>query len=419
MNIWLWAVYLRYMESKKESEEGDGNMDCTMVAHEAAANVLECKLDVTVGSSSKDTLWGSLPNDILDRALLFLPFPELFRVRTVCKRWDSLVLCNNFQHLFLDCPVTWGQFYTQRFGRKSGAPTSVLWATYDLSLRKWVCMPEIIFPAAVKALSWNLVVANGGLLCFAALEACRMLVCNPMTKAWKELPQMKRMNSIAPALTHMVVNNVTNSYTILFAGNKNHKESEDGYRSTEVYNSISSSWEPAGLVPADLALKSGAFCNGLFYCMTRNLTTGLYKVIILNLQQRVWIDKNVLLPAGFENYPYVVACGGHIYAVAGSLEGGQLPMTSIGIFELEPTSLEWMEIAYYQNRDFLCSTGAIYGCGGDGTKIFVVTYAYDMLVAVYDISQGHWENPIKGSFYDLKDIYETRFSFQPDIAMSP
>jgi hypothetical protein len=42
-----------------------------------------------------------------------------------------------------------------------------------------------------------------------------------------------------------------------------------------------------------------------------------------------------------------------------------------------------------------------------------------MLVAVYDISQGHWENPIKGSFYDLKDIYETRFSFQPDIAMSP
>jgi hypothetical protein len=39
----------------------------------------------------KETLWGNLPSEILERVLAFLPVDSLIRMRCVQRRWNELI----------------------------------------------------------------------------------------------------------------------------------------------------------------------------------------------------------------------------------------------------------------------------------------------------------------------------------------
>jgi len=147
----------------------------------------------------------------------------------------------------------------------------------------------------------------------------------------------------------------------------------------------------------------------------------VHAVVALDLSTLTWRDSIIPIPEGL-NYPYIVACSGGVYLVGGSSEAtDRMPMASIGIYMLKGGSSAggWMKVSEYSNVPFLRSTGAIYGCGASGNKIHVVTYAYDMWVAVFNCAAGVWEEPIKGNFFDMKDIFETKFSFQPNLCVAP
>lgn len=162
--------------------------------------------------------WRSLPCDILERAVALLPLQDVYRVRSVCKRWNDLIHCAQFQEASLRCPVPWGPFYSPRIGWKGRGSPLVPWSSYDLAERKWITMPELEFPSLGRNYSWNLMAANGGLLCFGASDARGILVCNPMTNKWKALPSVSGA-SRAPVITHMIVDELRSSYKLLFAGN--------------------------------------------------------------------------------------------------------------------------------------------------------------------------------------------------------
>ncbi|XP_024396523.1 F-box/kelch-repeat protein At5g15710 isoform X2 [Physcomitrium patens] len=377
------------------------------------------ELTNSIDDDSGSSPWTSLPTDIVEHALALLPFPYIFQVRSICKKWNSLIFCSQFQEASLRCPVPWGQFYSPRIGWKGGASPLVTWQSYNLSEGKWVSMPQFEFPTFARKFSWNLIAANGGLFCFGASDARRLLVCNPMTKRWKELLPVS-LDSKAPIISHMIVDEQRNSYDILFLGNAAYKQPDARCRMVDLYDSVTDTWNAAEMLPADLILKSGAYCSGEFYCLTRHFLTGRYTIVILDLTMLRWRDNNIRIPEGFENYPYIVACSGQVHLVSGSSEATDtMPMASIGIFRLDPNLSSWEKVSEYSNFQFLRSTGAIYGCGAHGSKIYVVTYAYDMWIAVYNISTGIWEEPIKGNFYDMKDIFETKFSFQPNLRVAP
>lgn len=173
---------------------------------------------ITPGLEMQDSSpWRSLPSDILERALALLPLPDVFRMRCVCKRWNSLIHCAQFQESSLRCPVSWGPFYSPRIGWKGRGPPFIQWASYDLAEGKWISMPQFEFPLLNRNSGWNLMAANGGLFCFRASDGRRILVCNPMTNRWKELPS-GRLDSRLALISHMIVDELRSSYKILFAG---------------------------------------------------------------------------------------------------------------------------------------------------------------------------------------------------------
>lgn len=192
-----------------------------------------------------------------------------------------------------------------------------------------------------------------------------------------------------------------------------------GNAAVDLYDSVTNKWTAAEKLSAGLSLRSGAYCSGEFYVLTKLISSGLHTVVILDLISLRWKENTILIPTSFAKYPYIVACSGHVYLVGGSSETTDtMPMESIGLFQLDPSG-RWKKVSEYSNHVFLRSTGAIYGCGAHGGKIYVVTYAYDMWIAVYNCATGVWEEPIKGSFFDMKDIFETKFSFQPNLRAAP
>lgn len=165
--------------------------------------------------------WRALPSDILEQALSLLPLPDVFRVRSVCKRWNFLIHCAQFQELSLRSRASWGPFYSPRVGWK-GQGSQSLWSSYDLSEGKWITLPQFEFPLCARHCIWNLLAASGGLFCFGASDGPRrMLVCNPMTKRWRELPSVSLDYSARVVMfTHMIVDELRSSYKIVFAGNR-------------------------------------------------------------------------------------------------------------------------------------------------------------------------------------------------------
>jgi len=205
----------------------------------------------------------------------------------------------------------------------------------------------------------------------------------------------------------------------VLAGNAAYKWPDPRCGMVDFYDSVANRWSPAQNMSAGSVLKCGAYCCGEFYVLTRHFRIGAYAVVILDLTTLRWRAKTIPIPVEFENYPYIVACSGRVYLVGGSSEAtDRMPMASIGVFQLDRSN-RWIKVSEYLNEQFLRSTGAIYGCGSNGSKIYVVTYAYDMWVAVYDCATGFWEEPINGSFIDMKDIFETKFTFQPNLRVAP
>ncbi|KAI4371229.1 hypothetical protein MLD38_019491 [Melastoma candidum] len=51
-------------------------------------------------------IWSRLPLKLLDRVLAFLPPPDFFRSRSVCKRWYSLLFSPAFLQLYLSVSPT-------------------------------------------------------------------------------------------------------------------------------------------------------------------------------------------------------------------------------------------------------------------------------------------------------------------------
>jgi len=120
-----------------------------------------------------EALWGTLPEDLQDRILAWLPFPAFARACTVCKRWNSVMYSHSFLEMYRRVPSPDPCFLM--FEAKDRSMCSV----YNPASNLWHRIPftffhyETKFPCA----------AAGGLLCFCGVSAYPSLsVCNPLTR---------------------------------------------------------------------------------------------------------------------------------------------------------------------------------------------------------------------------------------------
>ena len=180
------------------------------------AKVVDCEKEDPVQNHTsqvelKPSLWSNLPDHLIERVLTRLPVAIFFKFRCVCKSWHNLLYSPVFLQAYAEAPTQspWFLMFTDDDYRDG--------STFDPILNKWHHIPfpslpqnETFFPAA----------AAGGLVCFGCYADGwkTFVVCNPLTKAWRELPPMLnppfRLYTVG-----MVVDRDTKSYKVLVAGN--------------------------------------------------------------------------------------------------------------------------------------------------------------------------------------------------------
>ncbi|MCO5549185.1 hypothetical protein L7F22_002651 [Adiantum nelumboides] len=229
-------------------------------------------------------IWSSLPEDIIEKVLAWVPLTSVLRFRAVCRRWNSVLLSGRFlsshsksslhrQPCFLLCTI----------GQVS--------CTYDPSLGKWLTLLKPTSPGA------SVVASTGSLLCLGnQVTECRVLsVCNPITRSLRHLPAMSKLRLIHKVT--MVEDRNTNSYTIVVAG-------EDGLPMpnphnfnliTEVFNSRCNAWHAAEdpLPEANFGSDPGVWFQGSFYCLTELP----YGIVRFCPEEGVWRKVSVVMPS--------------------------------------------------------------------------------------------------------------------------
>ncbi|KAL2622391.1 hypothetical protein R1flu_002596 [Riccia fluitans] len=213
------------------------------------------------GLTLDSKLWRTLPSELLERVLSKLQFQSLVKFRTVCKKWNALIISPN---LAPRNPKPKPVLLHFRDYYEGNFPSSLDCGSTCLSIRNsktnmWEnqCIP-------FTWCTYRLVAADGGLLCFSGKENIEdFVVCNLLTKQQKFLRLPARLLPPLPQgasfsrpheyiLSGMVVNEETGHYKLVVAGLH-----VAGPRTTLLYDSETNTWKVSAPVPRLSSLLEG------------------------------------------------------------------------------------------------------------------------------------------------------------------
>ncbi|OAE33368.1 hypothetical protein AXG93_3296s1070 [Marchantia polymorpha subsp. ruderalis] len=300
-----------------------------------AAGMVDC-WDATVNQVERNTvmettLWRELPEHLLDMVLAGLPVQSLTRFRSVCKRWESMLLSPNFLKL---CAGRQSEKPWFLFSGPSGECIA-----HNPNSNKWVIFPLNFLPSFKSVAA-----ASRGLLCIKG-DDDRIFVCNPLTRSSVELPPMsiQRENPVMG----LVVDKDQNSFKLIVTSSF-----YDSLRAsdvtTEVYDSVSRSWKLIDSRLSRFPLQREALSyNGFLY------SAGCSTVLVYDVNNEMWnqmdspvmelgvtgpkLDTTVL--------PKICECKGRLLMVAITVNSA-LVITRVAIWELaqERSSARWKEM---------------------------------------------------------------------------
>ncbi|CAH8328047.1 unnamed protein product [Eruca vesicaria subsp. sativa] len=276
----------------------------------------------------EDSIWSMLPEDLLNEILARLPPFMIFRIRSVCKKWNLILQDNSFlkfhSHVSSHgpCLLTFWKNSPQIVPQCS---------VFSLPLKTWYKVPFTFLPPWAV---W-LVGSSGGLVCFSGLDGLtfRTLVCNPLMQRWRVLPSM-HCNQQRQLI--MVVDRSEKSFKVIATSDIYGDKSLP----TEVYDSKSDKWSLHQIMPAvNLCSSKMAYCDSRLYLETLS-PLGL---MMYGVDTGKWEH----IPAKF---PRSLLDG---YLVAGTQKrlflvgriGLYSTLQSMRIWELDHTKVSWVEIS--------------------------------------------------------------------------
>jgi hypothetical protein len=334
------------------------------------------------------SLWSALPTELLERVLTFLPFPFLFRLRSVCKRWNALPHCSYFRQLVGNRP--WGACLPVLFCKDASADedegwNSDSWSAFDTTSQQWRRLPPLTC-LDVHHRKY-LVVGSGGLLCIGDFESTHnnlvvLVVCNPVTRAFRELPPTST-EWAEPDLTAMAI--AGPGYKLILAGNRAfNPDSDPEYRTTEVFDSLSQAWAIAGDIPPNLELHSqeGALCKNKLYCLARDLKQGTWNTLVAyDLTTSKWTVISHDIPHGSRT-PHVMGSHERILAMSEHDEGAIL-------YELDIASRKWREVSKVPVEMYGVIGKRVVACTVDGEYLCVTGCSANQWYSLM-YSHGKW-----------------------------
>ncbi|KAG0579079.1 hypothetical protein M758_4G072100 [Ceratodon purpureus] len=213
-------------------------------------------------------LWEKLPIEMVEHMISFLPVPALYRNRTVCKRWNSII----------GSPEFW--VLCARSTRKLNGSFIVLrqedgWSFLNLEERRWYKIDfdeRVVYRPLCRIDSMD---GDGGLLCHHRARESSIFVTNPIGERFRRLPPCTAPIhdlSVKP-IVNIVVDDVVRSFKVLVIANG--PEGERIYVDKPrmvIYESTTNKWRNSS--DPNVPLKGfpflatcSIFLNGLLYVL--------------------------------------------------------------------------------------------------------------------------------------------------------
>lgn len=267
-------------------------------------------------------LWSSLPPDIWERVLSYLPERALCKFRTVCKKWHSLPTFRSFRDLRAELhpkQPTIIVAHCYRFG-----------AVYDREQNDWSVIDFSFLRAAFAAVGvryYKIQAAEGSLLAVWSASSSEkkkaVVICNPVAKTWRYLPPMAIHTDIR-MVVHMAVDKKTSGLRIFVFGFENRTTSEPLF---QIYDSLSNSWSlysyPSRILQSSRPL-SGVLHNETFYALFYDIVAQNHILMSFNVAEELWTDVRVHFPRFFVTGQLLVA-NSRLYLVTPCKEIGGHP----------------------------------------------------------------------------------------------
>ncbi|KAG0589926.1 hypothetical protein KC19_1G057600 [Ceratodon purpureus] len=278
-------------------------------------------------------IWGNLPVHILESILAWLPVSTLLKLRCVCKRFNNILHSPTLRATLrrINRPRSVQAWYLFRGeGRECAA--------FNPEADSWCKLPLQALNLPSSATGIRVVAAAGGLLCLRQGE--RMIVCNPLSKAWRELPP--RQNTWKFPIVGMVMDTEIEEYVVVMAGsaNPNTNGKKHDRLVTEVYSSRSKTWKSIEEdYPAQHLYQTNAVhCNGFLF------SAGFESILAYNLEQERWRElKGPAMQDAQLMLPQICECNGCLLMVEVASE--HWLMTRVSIWALQQQNNRWINLA--------------------------------------------------------------------------
>lgn len=343
----------------------------------------------------EDNIWAMLPEDLLNEILARVPPFMIFRLRSVCKRWNSILQDHSFLKFHSQVPSHGPCLLT--FWKNSQTPQC---SVFSVPLKQWFRIPFTFLP---QWAFW-LVGSSGGLVCFSGLDGLtfKTLVCNPLTQTWRTLPSM-HYNQQRQLI--MVVDRKDRSFKVIATSDIYGDKSLP----TEVYDSKIDKWLLHQTMPAvNLCSSKMAFCDSRLYLETLS-PLGL---MMYRLDTGQWEHIPAKFPRSLLD-GYLVA-GTHKRLFLVGRIGLYSTLQSMRIWELDHAKVVWVEISRMPPRYFralLRLSAERFECFGQDNLICFTSWNQGKGL-LYDVDKKVW-SWIAGcalqSYNSQVCFYEPRF----------
>ncbi|KAK8284444.1 hypothetical protein V6Z12_D08G160400 [Gossypium hirsutum] len=331
----------------------------------------------------------TLPDDLLERILAYLPIASIFRAGSVCRRWHEIVSSKrflwNFSHVLSQKP--WYFMFTS-----SDEPVGY---AYDPILRK--CRSELH-------------------------------VCNPITKICKKLQEPPGMKFSDYSALSLSVSRTSHNYTISIVKSKQVPGNFLQWDlSIHIYDSETMMWATS-LTEVLTGWRGGdesVICDGVLYFLIYSTGVGTpenrHSLVAYNLSSRSSPLIRSLIPV-----PGPLTCGrlmnlkGKLVMVGGIGKPDRPDIIKgIGIWVLNGRN--WVEVGRMPHKFFqgFGELDDVFASSGTDNLIYIQSYGAPALL-VFDMNQKLWKWSLKcpvSKKFPLQLF--TGFCFEPRLEIAP
>ncbi|XP_024389575.1 F-box only protein 6 [Physcomitrium patens] len=339
-----------------------------------------------------ENIWQSLPEDVADKILLWLPVASCARFRPVCKRWLNLMKSEGFfqMHSQNAAHETWILSFADRspdlkhedkYEGQIFDPVSN--RTFKL---EFPSLPEGSVPVA----------AAGGLVCFcrdlndSGEDGVCFYVCNPITKAWKIIPSPCSRVSIVTLVVDTEASFMSYKLYVvceasevrwLWMGVLDH--------STKEYDSKLNRWIDVGDVHSSEQFRGqSVFNHGKVHLLSSEF------VHALDVQEGNWMMMSV--PA-YASCASLLEREGRLLVVGDIVNHnvfhlpGMKSYVGIAIWEYDPVYKDWNEVTRMPEAMVENFSYSSFSCVIVGDLVYLFSRRYiTPQIVVYSFSQQLW-----------------------------